>query len=274
MRATDDPHPTPYADTVIATPLAAAFPQVLGSAALSTDVLSARVATLGPSWLDPEYLIESFGTYALIGVVIVVFIETGLFFPLLPGDSLLFTAGALVAQDQLDFPLWLLCLLVTVAAFAGDQNAYWIGRKAGPRLFNRPDSRFFKREHIEETNRYFDKYGGVTVIIARFVPIVRTYSAASAGIGRMHYPRFVTFDLAGAVLWGCGVTLLGYLLGNVEFVKHNIEYLLVGIIAISLVPVGLGWWRARRSGALTASATATEPAPATDQQPGERKDVL
>ena len=89
--------------------------------------------------------------------MIVVFIETGLFFPFLPGDSLLFTAGALVAQEELHFPLWLLCLMVTVAAFAGDQNAYWIGRRIGPRLFNRPDSRFFKREHIEETHRYFEQ---------------------------------------------------------------------------------------------------------------------
>jgi membrane-associated protein len=204
------------------------------------------VATLGPDWLDPQTLIERFGAYALIGVVIVVFIETGLFFPILPGDSLLFTAGALVAQEQLHFPLWLLCLLVTAAAFAGDQNAYWIGRRVGPRLFNRPDSRFFKREHIEETHRYFERYGGATVIIARFVPIVRTYSAASAGIGRMHYPKFAAYDLVGAVLWGCGVTLLGYLLGNVPFVQKNIELLLVGIIALSLVPVALAALRTRR----------------------------
>lgn len=204
------------------------------------------VATLGPSWLDPQTLIERFGAYALIGVVIVVFIETGLFFPILPGDSLLFTAGALVAQEELHFPLWLLCVLVTVAAFAGDQNAYWIGRRIGPRLFNRPDSRFFKREHIEETHRYFERYGGATVIIARFVPIVRTYSAASAGIGKMHYPKFAAYDLVGAILWGCGVTLLGYMLGNIPFVQKNIEFLLVGIIAVSLVPVALAALRTRR----------------------------
>lgn len=223
------------------------------------------VATLGPSWLDPQTLIERFGAYALIGVVIVVFIETGLFFPILPGDSLLFTAGALVAQEELHFPLWLLCLMVTVAAFAGDQNAYWIGRRIGPRLFNRPDSRFFKREHIEETHRYFERYGGATVIIARFIPIVRTYSAASAGIGRMHYPKFAAYDLVGAVLWGCGVTLLGYALGTIPFVKNNIEFLLVGIIALSLVPVALAALRARRQRAavegLAAQAQGTEGEP-------------
>lgn len=214
------------------------------------------VATIGPSWLDPTTLIERFGAYALIGVVIVVFIETGLFFPFLPGDSLLFTAGALVAQDELHFPLWLLCLLVVVAAFAGDQNAYWIGRRVGPRLFNRPDSRFFKREHIEETHRYFERYGGATVIIARFIPIVRTYSAASAGIGRMHYAKFAAYDLVGAVLWGCGVTLLGYALGQNEFVKQNIEFLLVGIIAVSLLPVVFAALKARKQRAAVASLAA------------------
>ncbi|MCV2395354.1 VTT domain-containing protein [Actinotalea sp. M2MS4P-6] len=214
---------------------------------LTTGAAMSPVATLGPDWLNAEYLIESFGTYAIIGVVVVVFIETGLFFPLLPGDSLLFTAGALVAQEQLDFPLWLLCLLVFLAAFAGDQNAYWIGRKAGPRIFNRPDSRFFKREHIDETYRYFDKYGGGTIIVARFVPFVRTYSAAAAGIGRMRYGKFVAFDLVGALLWGVGVTVLGYLLGNIPFVRNNIEYLLVAVVAVSVLPVGLAWLRARRA---------------------------
>ena len=212
---------------------------------LTSGAMTSPLPTLGPDWLNAEYLIQSFGTYALIGVVVVVFIETGLFFPLLPGDSLLFTAGALVAQDQLQFPLWLLCLLVFLAAFAGDQNAYWIGRKLGPRLFNRPDSRFFKRRYIDETYRYFDKYGGATVIVARFVPIVRTYSAASAGIGRMRYGTFVFYDLVGALLWGVGVTVLGYLLGNIPFVRENIEMLLLGVIAVSLLPIVVGAWRAR-----------------------------
>ncbi|MDO8105924.1 VTT domain-containing protein [Isoptericola sp. b441] len=222
------------------------------STQLAGALAAGPVATLGPDWLNAQTLIERFGAYALIGVVIVVFIETGLLFPLLPGDSLLFTAGALVAQDELHFPLWLLCLMVFAAAFAGDQNAYWIGRRLGPKVFNRPDSRFFRREHIDETYRYFDRYGGMTVIIARFVPFVRTYASVAAGVGRMHYRRFVTFDLVGALLWGVGVTMLGYLLGNITFVKDHIELLLVGIVALSVVPVAIGWlraWRNRRSGA-------------------------
>jgi membrane-associated protein len=207
--------------------------------------IGGRVPTLGPDWLNADHLIASFGSYALIGVVVVVFVETGLLFPLLPGDSLLFTAGALVAQKTLDFPLWLLCLLIFLAAFAGDQNAYWIGRKLGPRVFSRPDSRIFKREHIDETYRYFEKYGPMTVVVARFVPFVRTYASVAAGVGRMRYATFVAFDLMGALLWGVGVTMLGYALGNVPFVKENIEYLLVVVVGLSVVPIALGWLRSR-----------------------------
>lgn len=201
---------------------------------------------LGPDWLNADHLISSFGSYALIGIVVVVFIETGLLFPLLPGDSLLFTAGALVAQRQLDFPLWLLCLLLFAAAFAGDQVAYLIGNKAGPRLFNRPDSRIFKRSYIDQTYRYFDKYGGRTIIVARFVPIVRTYAPVAAGVGKMSYRHFVSFNVVGAALWGVGVTLLGYLLGNITFVKDNIEALLILIVLVSVIPVGIELLRARR----------------------------
>lgn len=202
--------------------------------------------TLGPDWLNADHLIQSFGTYALIGIVIVVFIETGLLFPLLPGDSLLFTAGALVAQQQLDFPLWLLCLLIFTAAFAGDQLAYLIGAKGGRKLFSRPDSRIFKQKYIDETYKYFDKYGGRTIIIARFVPIVRTYAPVAAGVGRMSYRHFVSFNVLGALFWGVGVTLLGYALGNIQFVKDNIEALIVLIVLVSVIPMGIEILRARR----------------------------
>ncbi|WP_169166561.1 VTT domain-containing protein [Cellulomonas taurus] len=201
---------------------------------------------LGPDWLNADHLIASFGTYALIGIVIVVFIETGLLFPLLPGDSLLFTAGALVAQQQLDFPLWLLCLLIFVAAFAGDQVAYFIGAKGGRKLFSRPDSRIFKQKYIDETYKYFDKYGGRTIIIARFVPIVRTYAPVAAGVGKMSYKHFVSFNVLGALFWGVGVTLLGYALGNIQFVKDNIEALIVLIVLVSVIPMGIEILRARR----------------------------
>ena len=213
---------------------------------------------LGPEWIQPDYLIEAFGAYALIGICIVIFVETGLLFPLLPGDSLLFTAGALVAQQRLDFPLWLLCVLLFSAAFLGDQTAYWIGRRVGPKLFNRPDSRIFKQSHIEQTAAYFDKYGGRTIVIARFIPFVRTYSAVSAGVGRMHYRTFVAYDLVGALLWGVGVTLLGYALGNVTFIKNNIEALLILVVLVSVLPVLIELWRKRRAAAKLLAAASAE----------------
>jgi len=205
------------------------------------------VHALGPSWMSLDYLVQQYGSAAIIGVCIMIFVETGLLFPLLPGDSLLFTAGALVAQQTLDFPLWLLCVLIFLAAFLGDQTAYWIGRRVGPALFNRPDSRIFKQEHIDETNAYFEKYGGRTIIIARFIPFVRTYSAVSAGVGKMNYRHFVSYDVVGALLWGVGVTLLGYSLGTIPFIKSNIEALLILVVLVSVAPVVIGLWRKRRA---------------------------
>ncbi|GIG28125.1 VTT domain-containing protein [Cellulomonas marina] len=217
---------------------------------------SAAVPALGPGFLDPENLISSFGTAAIIGIVAVVFIETGLLFPFLPGDSLLFTAGALVAQEQLDFPIWLLCVLLFVAAFAGDQVAYLIGRTLGPRVFDRPDSRFFKRAYIDQTYAYFEKYGGRTIVVARFVPFVRTYAPVAAGVGRMSYRHFVTWNALGALLWGVGVTLLGFALGTIPFVKENIEALLVLVVLASLVPMAVEILRARRDRRREAAAAA------------------
>jgi len=223
--------------------------------------LAAAVPALGPGFLDPDTLIASFGPYALGGVVLVVFIETGLLFPFLPGDSLLFTAGMLSAQEQITVPIWLLCLVLFAAAFAGDQLAYVIGRKAGPRIFNRPDSRFFKQSYIEMTNAYFEKYGGRTIIVARFIPFVRTYAPVAAGVGKMSYRHFVSYNVVGALLWGVGVTLLGYALGNVTFIRENIEVLLVAIVLVSVVPIGIELWRARRARirALRESETTVDP---------------
>jgi membrane-associated protein len=221
---------------------------VLDLTALAASLpMAGPVHALGPNWIQPDYLIQSFGAYALIGVCIIIFIETGLLFPLLPGDSLLFTAGALVAQGTLHFPLWLLCVLLFSAAFLGDQTAYWIGRRVGPRLFNRPDSRIFKQSHIDETNKYFEKYGGRTIVIARFIPFVRTYSAVSAGVGKMNYRHFVGYDLVGATAWGVGVTMLGYALGNITFIKDNIEALIVLLVLVPVMPVVIGVWRKHRA---------------------------
>ena len=215
------------------------------SSVLAAGLVSAPVPMLGPDFLDAEHLITSFGAYALIGVVVVVFIETGLLFPFLPGDSLLFTAGMLVARDEITVPIWLLCLALFLAAFLGDQLAFLIGRKAGPRIFNRPDSRFFKQQYIDQTYAYFDKYGGRTIIVARFVPFVRTYAPVAAGVGNMRYRHFVSYNVVGALLWGVGVTLLGYMLGNVSFIKENIELILVAIVGLSVIPIAVELLRQR-----------------------------
>ncbi|UZN02661.1 VTT domain-containing protein [Cellulomonas sp. S1-8] len=221
------------------------------AAALTTDAALPLLAggplpALGPEFLEPENLINSFGTAALIGIVAIVFIETGLLFPFLPGDSLLFTAGALVAQDSLQLNIWVLCLLLFAAAFLGDQVAYGIGRKLGPKVFSRPDSRFFKQKYIDQTYAYFDRYGGRTIIVARFVPFVRTYAPVAAGVGKMSYRHFVSYNVVGALLWGAGVTLLGYWLGNFSFIKDNIEALLILIVGVSVLPVAFELLRARR----------------------------
>ncbi|MFB8353007.1 DedA family protein [Streptomyces niveus] len=200
---------------------------------------------LGPQWLNPDHLISTFG---LIGILVIVFAESGLligFF--LPGDSLLFTTGLLVAGHKyLTQPLWLVCLLIVLAAVLGDQTGYLIGRKAGPALFRRPDSRLFKQENAEKANAFFEKYGPRSIVLARFVPIVRTFTPVIAGVSAMHYRTFVTFNVIGGTLWGAGVTVLGYFLGQIDFVKTNIELILIAIVVVSLLPIVFEYVRARR----------------------------
>ncbi|MCD9145246.1 DedA family protein [Streptomyces albireticuli] len=198
---------------------------------------------LGPQWLDANYLIEQFG---LIGVLAIVFAESGLligFF--LPGDSLLFTTGLLVTTNQIDKPLWLVATLVVLAAILGDQAGYLFGRKVGPALFKRPDSRLFKQENVEKAHEFFEKYGPKSLVLARFVPIIRTFTPIIAGVSRMNYRSFLIFNIIGGVLWGAGVTLLGAALGKVEFVNKHIELILVAIVLISVVPVAIELLRAR-----------------------------
>lgn len=207
---------------------------------------------LGPSWLDPTTLISAFG---LLGILVIVFAESGLligFF--LPGDSLLFTTGLLVAGgSHLHQPLWLVCALIVAAAVAGDQVGYLFGRKVGPGLFRRPDSRLFRQENVEKAAAFFDRHGPKAIVLARFVPIVRTFTPIVAGVSRMNYRTFVVFNLAGGVLWGAGVTVLGYFLGRIPVVRDNIEAILVGIVLVSVIPVALELLRARRSGASAAT---------------------
>lgn len=198
---------------------------------------------LGPAWLAPDYLIG----LGLAVLLLVVFVETGLlvgFF--LPGDSLLFTAGLLVAEGTFRVPIWLLVLTVPLAAILGDQVGYTIGRAAGPRVFTKQDSRLFRQEYVDKAYSYFERYGARTIVIARFVPIVRTFAPVVAGVSRMDRKVFSTYNVAGAVLWGAGVTLLGYFLGQIQFVADNAEIIILGIVALSLVPIVVEVLRARR----------------------------
>ena len=199
---------------------------------------------VGPKWLEPDFLIETLG---LLGMLAIVFVESGLlvgFF--LPGDSLLFTAGLLSSNGTLP-DLWILLVTIPIAAIAGDQVGYAIGRKAGPKIFNRPESRLFQREYVEKSEEFFAKYGARTIVLARFVPIVRTFAPVMAGVARMPYRTFVIYNVIGGVAWGCGVTTLGYFLGQIEFVRLNIEYIIVAIVLISFVPIALEVRRAQRS---------------------------
>jgi membrane-associated protein len=222
---------------------------------------------LGPSWLDPDYLI---GTFGLIGVLVIVFAESGLligFF--LPGDSLLFTTGLLVTTGKLDdLPLWAVCTLIVLAAIIGDQVGYLFGRKVGPALFKRPDSRLFKQENVEKAHEFFEKYGPKSLVLARFVPIVRTFTPIIAGVSQMNYRSFITFNIIGGTLWGAGVTLLGAALGKVEFVHKHIEAILILIVLISVVPIAIEFLRARSKG--KKAAVVAGPDLDADEPPAQR----
>ena len=205
------------------------------------------VTALGPSWLSPETLLTNLGDIAFWVVLGIIFAECGLligFF--LPGDSLLFITGLFIAQNYISMNIWLAALLLTISAIVGNAVGYWIGKKAGPALFRKPDSKLFKREYVEKTAEFFEKYGARAIVMARFVPIVRTFITATAGMGRMNFRRFMIFSAIGAVLWAGGVTILGYFLGNIEFVKKNIELILILVIVISLIPVVIEWIKHRR----------------------------
>ncbi|WP_425955843.1 VTT domain-containing protein [Xylanimonas sp. McL0601] len=216
--------------------------------------------TLGPSWMDPSSLIhgflESYGSWAILAIACIIFIETGLLFPILPGDSLLFMAGAFTAQHSMPLPLPVVMIVLFSAAVLGNSTGYTLGRVFGPKLFDRPDSRIFKRRYIDQTQSYFDKYGGRTITIAQFVPFVRTYAPVASGIGKMPFRHFITFNAMGAALWAAGITLVGYLLGNITFVKDHVEALVLLIVLVSVVPMAVEVMRERRKLARAAAGSA------------------
>jgi membrane-associated protein len=202
---------------------------------------------LGPEWLQPDSIISWLGPWALVGLALIIFAECGLllgFF--LPGDSLLFTAGLFVAQGAIEAPLWLVCVILVAAALIGNATGYWIGYKAGPAIFDKPESRLFKPEHVAKTQGFFDKYGNRAIVLARFVPIVRTFITVMAGVGRMDARRYFTYSLVGGVAWAAGVTVLGFWLGQFAFVRENIELMLILIVGLSVLPILVEVVRARR----------------------------
>ncbi len=201
-------------------------------------------------WLDPAILIEGFGPWALLGVCIIVFAETGLLLGfLLPGDTLLVITGLLtftgtmVAQGQgIQIPIWWVGLAISAAAFLGGEVGYLIGHKAGPRIFERKETGLFSVENVRRTNKFFERFGGLAVIVARFVPIVRTFAPVAAGVGHMNYKRYSLYNAIGALIWGSGLTFLGFVLGYIpplsDFVTKYIDVILLAAVAIAVVPTG------------------------------------
>lgn len=186
-------------------------------------------------WLhDPESLLIAMGPWVLWGTLLIVLIESGILFPVLPGDSLLFTAGLL--HSQLGLNLWTLILWTFVAAFVGAQVGYWLGARYGRRLF-KDDARFLKTEHLDKAEHYFTNYGGRSLVIGRFIPFVRTFVPLAAGIARYPYPKFLLFNSLGAFLWGVGVTYAGAALGGIPFVHDNLSVILILIVFVSLLPM-------------------------------------
>jgi membrane-associated protein len=192
-----------------------------------------------PDLLDPMYWLGAHGVFrhaVLPGILLIVFIETGLLFPLLPGESLLFTGGLLAASAAPPVSIEVLATCVAIVAVLGDQTGYFIGRRIGPALFKKEDSRFFKKHYVTESHRFFEKYGPKAIILARFAPIVRTFVPVIAGVSYMRYPVFLGFDIVGGIAWGAGATLLGYFLGNNAFVHQNLEEIILAILVVSLLP--------------------------------------
>jgi membrane-associated protein len=188
-------------------------------------------------------LAGDYGVWVYAILFLVIFLETGVVVtPFLPGDSLLFATGALAAAGVLE--VGTILPLLTAAAILGDNMNYAIGRMVGPKVFTQ-HSRVFKHEHLVRTQRFYSKHGGKTVVLARFVPIVRTFAPFVAGVGRMHYPRFLAFDVGGGVLWVWGFGLLGYFFGNAPIVKENFGLAIIAVIVLSLLPVVFEAWRAR-----------------------------
>ena len=192
-------------------------------------------------------LVSTYGTWTYLLLFVIIFCETGLVVtPILPGDSLLFAAGAIAALPEASLNPHLLVVLLTIAAVLGDAVNYQIGRYIGPAVFRRESGRFLKKAHLERTQEFYERYGGKTIIIARFVPIVRTFAPFLAGVGQMNYSKFAVYNVTGAIAWVVIGIYAGYLFGGIEFVKENFSLVIVAIVVISLLPAAFEYWRAKQ----------------------------
>ena len=216
--------------------------------------LSVTPLLLGIDWMDPNYLLDRFGTELFWISLLIVFVECGLFFPILPGDTLLFALGLFIVTGQLDlFPgpplveLLIAMAFLTTAAFLGNVVGYEIGRRIGPPLYER-DGRIIKRKYFDQTTAFFDRHGNKALVIGRFVPFVRTYITVVAGVTRMERHRFFLWSLVGAVLWVVTVAVLGYFLGDAfPTLAESIDKLIIVIVAFSVIPIAIEWWRHKRT---------------------------
>ena len=204
-----------------------------------------------PGILDPINVLSWFGAWAFWGLLLVVLIESGVLFPVLPGDSLLFVAGMVVAaggKEDIDkfASLWQLLLFIPIAGIIGGQIGYWIGRFLGTEMF-KPDARFLKERYIVEAHEFFEKYGPGTIFLGRFVPIVRTLAPIVAGAAKMKFTVFTIYNVLGAVVWGVGITLLGYWLGRFEVVQKLIEPIFILIVLLSVAPMAIEWYRRKKA---------------------------
>jgi len=229
-------------------------------------------------FLKPEWWFEKAGAAALPVVTAIIFAESGLLFGFfLPGDSLLFFTGFLTSSAAREDPtfsqfaehipsIWIVLVCLAAAAIIGDQVGYWFGKKVGPTLFTRPNSRLFKQDNVAKAHLFFERHGPRSIVLARFVPIVRTFIPIVAGIGEMRYRTFVIYNIAGGLLWAVGITTLGHFLGEIEFFRENIEVAIIAVIVVSLIPVVIEVYRSRkhrRAGkdALAATMSASEAQP-------------
>jgi membrane-associated protein len=215
-------------------------------------------------WLDPETLINGFGAFALLGVCFIVFAETGLLIGfLLPGDTLLVITGLLTFTGVVPINIWWVSLAIGFAAFLGGEVGYLIGHKAGPRIFERKETGLFSVDNVKRTNAFFERFGGLAVIVARFVPVVRTFAPVAAGVGHMSYRKYSLYNLVGALVWGAGLTFAGYLLGYIppvaDFVTSYIDIILLGAVALTVIPTAIHYVQSSRKAKRAREATVVRP---------------